>query len=90
MYGPPFFFRVIPTYQGLPSLTIPEPIPNTPTRPTIRTNIGLSVGCCILWTVTLALPAIIPALVALICSIMVSFNVVTYCIIVHTIVCKIS
>ena len=22
MYGPPFFFRVIPTYQGLPSLTI--------------------------------------------------------------------
>ena len=24
MYGPPFFFRVIPTYQGLPSLTIAD------------------------------------------------------------------
>ena len=58
---------------------MPEPIP---TRPIVRTNIRLSVGCCILWTVTLVFPVIIPALVALICSIM--ENIYNYCIIIIT------
>ena len=38
MYGPPFFFRVIPTYQGLPSLTIMEWIAN-------QYNINVATHC---------------------------------------------